>query len=124
MPGRIPIKILAKIVVGVEHARYAIRRLFAKRISVAEHLAILREVLDGADRRHAREKGEADAAFDCCNVERVALSEEVESLKAAVKNLQANAVYYQDDNTALRAVIADAEGVLRDRRPLHQKKAT
>lgn len=111
MPGRMLIKTLAKVVVGAEYVRHALRKAFARRITVVQHLAILREVIDGH---------EADKAASCETIRD--LTEEVESLKAANKNLQANAVSFQTDNADLRNVIANAEAVLRWNRHLPEKK--
>ena len=75
MVGRILIKILAKIVVGVEHARHAFRRAFAPRITVVKHLAILREVIDNLEGLHAGEKTVLESAARTCEAERHALAD-------------------------------------------------
>lgn len=124
MLGQVTIKILAKIVIGVERVRHAFRRMFPRRITVVRHLAILRDMLNDVQARHEAELADLKTTLDFCETEGLAtaeaykaLHEEAESLRAVNKNLQANIVYYQGDNASLRAVIADAEAFLREKAP-------
>lgn len=128
MDGPILIKALARIVVGVERARFALRRLFPRRITVVRHLAILRDTLDDVKERHAAELAELRSALDSSEAERLAndeafrsLTVKWESLRDDNKWLLANIALCRDENDGLRAVIADVETLLRSKTPLHQK---
>lgn len=95
-------------------------RLFEQKLTLVEHRAIVKSDAQYLRNYYTAELAKLDRALDKCEAARLEVVEELHkakeenaSLAASNVNLSKNALYYQGDNTRLRANIANAEAALR-----------